>query len=397
MSPALQALEAEIEKAALRLNLPRKYSRLPRMGKPKNPFKAGTRATGRRVKRALAGHTAALAANNIPGKAVAAGAVGAKLGGPAAAAAAFTATEAASVAASTLLARSIARRGKAAAYLARRSKRKSGIYKAGEGLMSDVLDEFDEALEKARGGPRSGLIPYGSRHQYSRAKFFEARAKRRGETQSPRAIRARAYLAGRFRGGPGPRGKIRTGGGGIYKSSELTMDVLDNFDAAIEKAAGKGLISGGSRAMVRRLGIAGTGTGRKGRAADYLLRRKRSSAKTLRLLAGASKRGRAAAFRSHGVRSGIYKSDAIEGFDEAVEKARGLMPRGGSGRLQRVFARRASEGKVSGKGKSYAFRSGYLSTRRKGGVTGQGFRDHPNGGKAYRSMKRTTRPGSYRR
>lgn len=326
--------------AALKLNLPRKLSRLPRIGRPKNPFKAGTSNTGKRVKRALAAHTAALAANQIPGKAVAAGAIGAKLGGAGGAAAAFSATEAASVAASALLARSVARRGKAAAYLSRRSKRKTGVYKAmvealeavakaglitpgkrpllhrvgfllragksdrhasiGRYLESrkrglgygpkgkrrrrtgtytgvyatgvnkasehdmDAIDGLYDAIEKAarRGGPRSGLIPYGSSHQRKRAEFFSARASRRGVKLTPRQARAKSYLGELYRGGKGPGGAPRKA---FYKS-----EAIEALDGAIEKASGKGMLSrtGPRLRSVKRV-LRGESKSRGAAAKDY--------------------------------------------------------------------------------------------------------------------------------
>lgn len=126
----------------------------------------------------------------------------------------------------------------------------TGVNKSGA-ITMDAVDALYTEIEKAarRGGPRSGLIPYGSRHQYGRAKFFEARAKRNGETLSPRAQRAKGYLANRFRGGKGPKGSTRRA---FYKSEQAMSNEIDNLYEAIEKA--KGLIPrGGSSKLARRI------------------------------------------------------------------------------------------------------------------------------------------------
>lgn len=283
--------------ARISLNLPRKVSRLPRIGRVRNPFKAGTSTTAKRVKRALATHGAALAANNIPGKAVAAGAVGAKLGGPASAAAAFGATEAASVAASALLARSIARRGKAAAYLSRRSKRKTGVYK-----MADALASLD-IIAKA------GLIKPGKPHILRRIGFLITTAR------NERKAKIGRYLESRKRGlGYGPKNKR-----GRYTR----------------------------RRVGTYTGVYATGVNKSGAAMNI--------------------------------------ANAISALS-VIEKAKGLI-RGGSKRTMRAFQRRAAARKLSGKGKSYAFRDGYLSTRVKGGRTGQGFQ--PDG--RFRTLIRSGR------
>lgn len=118
----------------------------------------------------------------------------------------------------------------------------TGVYATGVNKSENSMDAITTLyaeIEKARGGPRSGMIPYGSRHQYNRARFFEARAKRNGESKTPlarRGSRARAYLANRFRGGKGPGGRTRTGNGGIYKSELPMTDAVDDLYEAIEKA-----------------------------------------------------------------------------------------------------------------------------------------------------------------
>lgn len=138
----------------------------------------------------------------------------------------------------------------------------TGINKSGEAM--DAIDALYGEIEKAGrkrmvkppqlkgrtpNSSRSGMIPYGSRHQRQRAKFFADRARRNGEELSPRAKRARDYLNTRLRGRSGPRGP-RTG---VYKSTELPMtDCVDELYTEIEKA--RGLIRGGSRRMERRIG-----------------------------------------------------------------------------------------------------------------------------------------------
>lgn len=128
----------------------------------------------------------------------------------------------------------------------------SGVYATGVNKSENSMDAITTLyaeIEKARGGPRSGMIPYGSRHQWGRARFFEARAKRNGEKLSPRAQRAKGYLAQRIRGGKTPNGATRRA---FYKSAELPMtDAVDELYTAIEKA--KGLMPrGGSSKMARR-------------------------------------------------------------------------------------------------------------------------------------------------
>lgn len=338
------------------LNLPRKYSRLPRIGKPRNPFKAGTSATRKRVKRAIATHTAALAANQVPGKAIAAGALGAKLAGPAGAAAAFSATEAASVGASALLARSIARRGKVAAYLSRRSKRKTGVYKAGEAGVESI-DALYDAIAKA------GLIRPGKPPLLKRVAFLLASG------SSDRKYRIGRYLEGRKRGKliPGTRRPRRGTYTGVYATGVNKSRGFDRFKRTVihQGRAYKVDAPEPFRTALKQSGD--------------LLEAARMARKKLRKPRKTPVKKEAS-------------MDAIEELYEAIEKAKGLI-RGGSKRTMRVFQRRAKEGKVSGKGKTYAFRSGYLSTRVKGGSTGQGPRDHPSGGKAYRTL---TRSGKYK-
>jgi hypothetical protein len=220
------------------LNPPRKFARLPRLGRPANPFKAGTSKTGGRVKRALAAHSALLAANNIPGKAVAAGALGAHLGGPGGAAAAFglAASASASVAGSALLARSLHRRGKISAYLSRRGQRKTGIYKGWIAAQAEQaqLKKPPRLRNSFRGGSRdlyraargiyklrgfspmphniaqaalaaldqaiakAGLIRGGSVRTYHRMRAGADRASNRAMAGLPTKSRARYVRAGRF-------------------------------------------------------------------------------------------------------------------------------------------------------------------------------------------------------
>lgn len=160
----------------------------------------------------------------------------------------------------------------------RRTGTYTGVYATGVNkseIGMDAIDALYVEIEKAaRGGPRSGMIPYGSRHQYGRAKFFEARAKRWGESKTPlaqRGSRARAYLANRYRGGKGPRGRVRTGNGGIYKSAELPMtDAIDELYDVIEKARGL-MPRGGSSKMIRSLSRYKGGNGpRRRKALAYL-------------------------------------------------------------------------------------------------------------------------------
>ncbi len=87
--------------------------------------------------------------------------------------------------------------------------------------------------------------------------------------------------------------------------------------------------------------------------------------------------------------------DVIDAFDDEVElaKARGLIPRGGSAKLARVFQKRVNDGNFRNKrGKSYMSGEAIASTRKKGGVTGMGYTP----GKGYKSLRRTTRRGAYK-
>lgn len=199
----------------------------------------------------------------------------------------------------------------------RRTGTYTGVYATGVNKAErdmDAIDALYVEIEKARGGPRSGMIPYGSRHQYGRAKFFEARAKRWGEEKSPlaqRGSRARAFLASRYRGGKGPGGRVRTGNGGIYKSAELPMtDAVDELYDAIEKA--KGLIRGGSRKMTRHM--------------DKLTDRSRSK------LAGDAKTGKPNRFvreRSAATYLSTRRKGAVTGFKYVEGKGWPSLRRGG--------------------------------------------------------------------
>lgn len=122
----------------------------------------------------------------------------------------------------------------------------TGVNKSEIGM--DAIDTLYAEIEKARGGPRSGMIPYGSRHQWGRARFFEARAKRNGEKLSPRAQRAKGYLAQRIRGGKTPKGATRRA---FYKSEQAMTEAVDELYTAIEKAQGKGMVPKGGSARLR--------------------------------------------------------------------------------------------------------------------------------------------------
>lgn len=131
----------------------------------------------------------------------------------------------------------------------------TGVNKSESGMAA--IDTLYAEIEKAaRSSPRSGMIPYGSRHQWGRARFFEARAKRNGEKLSPRAQRAKGYLAQRIRGGKTPKGATRRA---FYKSEQAMTEAVGELYTAIEKA--KGLMPrGGSRTMLRQISRTGQGT-----------------------------------------------------------------------------------------------------------------------------------------
>lgn len=277
--------------ARLKLNLPRKYSRLPRVGQTKNPFKRGTSHTGRRVKRALAVHGAAFAANQIPGKAVAAGAIGAKLAGPAGAAAAFGATEAASVAASGLLARSLARRGRVAAYLARRSKRRTGFYKDRPmSMIADQLAAFDETVAKARLYMPTGMLANRRRLDALKLRVGSLRRRvkglRRASGLGPRPPRVKKSLDAfddvieKARGllSAGRKRNVWRRGGGTFNAQRSLGRSLSRTDRRIDRTyRGAGA---GSLGASKRRGRLFARRGRLSSALSYLDRRAKRNART---------------------------------------------------------------------------------------------------------------------
>lgn len=84
---------------------------------------SGTHDTAVRVRQSLGAHSAALIANQVPGKAVAGAAIGTALGGPAGGVAAAAGIEAASLGLTGVLAARVKRRAEALAYLHRRETR----------------------------------------------------------------------------------------------------------------------------------------------------------------------------------------------------------------------------------------------------------------------------------
>ena len=218
----------------LALSIPRRF-RPPRLTRAKPAFRNGTSGARRGVKRSLAANGAALAANQVP-KGPAIGLASLPFVGPAGAAAigaaATAVTAPVSWAVSGALGLRLNRRRKISSYLDRRAKRTRGVYKsAGAAHMSEariLIEKARERIEKAARGParapRSSLMPYGSRHQYGRAQFFAARAKRNGVSLTPREKKAMGYLAGRYRRSvKGPGGAVRTG---FYKASRPTTRTL---------------------------------------------------------------------------------------------------------------------------------------------------------------------------
>ncbi len=161
-------------------------------------------------------------------------------------------------------------------------------------------------------------------------------------------------------------------------------DPLVELDEVIEKA--KGLIRGGSkrtfRAVARRgknaEGPTGSEWGKRGRelspksrvrdAANYLAGR----------FKGGYRPGSSRKFSD--IRSGVYKSTApLEALDSAIEKARGLIPKGGSSKLRNALWRRAERNQKRGGGESLnrSIRAtSYLSTRKPNGRVASRFKGY---------------------
>lgn len=213
-----------------------------------------------------------------------------------------------------------------------------------------ALEALDAAIEKA------GLIKPGKPSLLRRVGFLLSTG------SNERNYKIGRYLEGRKAGkGFGPKGKRRARTGtytGVYATgvnkSETVMDAIEALDEAIEKA---GMITGGSRAGLKRMrsghdalvarsdaGNSKLGDGRRvGRinaAGAYLASRKRGRKRVVDA-AGSKVKGPR--------RSGVYKSNdaptALDQLDEAIEKARGMIP-GGSKRMLSVVRNRAAAGKI---------------------------------------------------
>lgn len=161
------------------------------------------------------------------------------------------------------------------------------------------------------------------------------------------------------------------------------MSALDQLYSAIEKA---GLIKPGKPSLMRRVGfLLSTGSNERNyKIGRYLEGRKAGKGY------GPKGKRRARTGTYTGVyATGINKSElsmsALDELDEVIEKARGLIPRGGSSKLARRIARQGaklqSKGGEPKEGKRFSA-LGTLANRRKGNAFGV------KGGRGYVSVQR---------
>lgn len=159
------------------------------------------------------------------------------------------------------------------------------------------------------------------------------------------------------------------------------MTKLIETDEEVEKAGLRP--PGGSKGASRRAFIAA----RLGGAASSLTRRGVGT-KALEASGKLSRRVKVAAYlesRAKRVRKSTNAPTALEALDEAIEKARGLLPKGGSSKLRnRIWDRREKLANKLGfdgaKGRRMGRATRYLASRHKGGRSGA-----PNGAGAIRT------------
>ncbi|MCL4715479.1 MAG: hypothetical protein KJZ75_11260 [Hyphomonadaceae bacterium] len=212
---------------------------------------------------------------------------------------------------------------------------------------------MSDAIEKA------GLIRSGKPPLHRRIGFLLS------TNRNERNYKIGRYLESRKAGkGFGPKGKRRARVGnysGVYATgvnkSEHVMSAIELLDDAIEKAR--------------------AGAQRGSRARAYLAHRYRGGK-------GPGGQPRKAFYKS----AELPMTDAVEELYEAVDKARGLIPRGGSSRLARRLAEQGAKARAKGgdpKASKRFSALGTLANRRKGRSIGLGYEP----GKGYKSLRRT--------
>jgi hypothetical protein len=171
----------------------------------------------------------------------------------------------------------------------------------------------------------------------------------------------------------------------VYRKPRIKK-ALEALDAAIAKA---GLIKPGKPSLLRRVGfLLSTGSNER----NYKIGRYLEGRKAGKGFGPKGKRRARTGTYTGVYATGVNKSetvmDAIEALDEAIEKARGMIPRGGSSKLARRIARQGAKLRDSGGDPKAAKRFsalGTLANRRKGNSIGLGYEP----GKGYKSLRRT--------
>jgi hypothetical protein len=173
------------------------------------------------------------------------------------------------------------------------------------------------------------------------------------------------------------------------------MSALDLLEDAIEKA---GLIKPGKPSLLRRVGflLSTFKNDRNAAVGQYLERRKPGRGYGRKNKLGRYPRARTGTYTgvyATGVNKSETVMDAIEALDEAIEKARGMIPRGGSSKLARRLAQQGAKARAKGGDAKEVKRFsalGTLDNRRRGKAFGVGGYQP---GKGYGSV---TRRGVYK-
>lgn len=168
----------------------------------------------------------------------------------------------------------------------------------------------------------------------------------------------------------------------VYRKPRIKK-ALEALDEAIAKA---GLIKPGKPSLLRRVGfLLSTGSNER----NYKIGRYLEGRKAGKGFGPKGKRRARTGTYTGVYATGVNKSetvmDAIEALDEAIEKARGMIPRGGSSKLARRIARQGAKAQSKGGDSKEVKRFsalGTLANRRKGNAFGV------KGGRGYVSVQR---------
>lgn len=258
--------------------------------------------------------------------------------------------------------------------------------------MSNVA-ALREAIEKA------GLIKPGKPHIVRRALTLLS------TIRNDRKAKVLTYLERRKAGrGFGPKNKRgfytrrRTGTyTGVYATgvnkSESGMDAIDLLHVEIEKAVS---FRGVRMSPAQRRLVAGAGSNykrvwREGGRSNFMQGGRRGK----RVSVAGHQAKTTPSSVQRGIRARLRKSeqpmsDVTDDLYDAIEKARGMIPRGGSSRLARRIADQGARARAKGGDAKEVKRFhalGTLENRKRGNSIGLGYTP----GKGYKSLRRTGR------